>query len=305
MLYLLEALKKIIERYIVNVTPVKTTFAAGSMSIPVYSSRRYRPGDEFIIYNQTTYDQTGEGELRTVACTPNGTTIEICNDPLLDGYTANNSYVQKLIGGNFVKAIYIGDPAKMSSYPAISINATTKDNEWLTLESITETYNVDITIFTEASHYEESYRLMHIYATAIENSLFRSLFPLVEPYHVGYLKENVEATDTVIQLTNAQDVIGIGGYIWLESWDYSRHNRVKEVLDIDNGVFELVFPVGKPFFAGDKVIRPGRHFYDSFPKGIQFGTINAETAVLKAAKLQFMAKEERRLGVKFTDPLDH
>ncbi|MHA2279289.1 MAG: hypothetical protein ACXAC5_00150 [Promethearchaeota archaeon] len=302
MLALQEAIKKVIERFIVNITPIDVATAQGVTTVPVASSRRYQVGDEVAIYNQDILDDTGEGEIKTIACVPDANTIELC-DPTIDAYPANSSFVQKLIGGRFVEGIYLGDPAKISHFPAITINAREKSNEWFTLVSTSETFNIDISVFTTAADYESSYRLMHVYAKRIEKALFRSLFPLVQPYGVTTLTNAVGSNDTVIQVDDLQQLIGVGGYLWLESWDFLRANRVRNVLDADSGTLELTFPVGRDFDAGDNVIRPGRHFYNAFPRGIQYGTINQESAVFKAAVVTYMAQEEVKRGVPFIDPL--
>jgi len=302
MLQLQEAIKKIIERYIVNITPIDVAVNANSNTIPLASSRRYRPGDTVAIYNQTVLDQTGEGEIKEIACVPDAHSIELC-EPVTDAYTANDSFVQKMVGGTFLEGIYIGDPLKISHYPAITIDAKEKTNEWLTLVSTSSTYTIDIKIYAQLGDYEASYRLMHQYAKQIEQALFRSLFPLVEPYGVTTLTNGVSSTDTIIQVDNIQSVMGISGYVWLESWDFLRSNRVKEVLDSDAGIIELVFPVGRDFDAGDNFIRPGRHFYNAFPRGIRYGTINQESTVFKAAVIQYSADEENKRGVPFIDPL--
>jgi len=236
MLRLQEAIKKIIERFIVNITPVSTAISAGAFIVPIQSSRRYEVGDEVVIYSQAVLNATGEGEIRIISCIPDTNSIQFC-DALLDPYPADTSFVQKLVDGKFLEGVYIGDPAKISHYPAITINATTMTNEWLTLTSITKTYNIDITVFTKEADYESSYRAMHTYIEKIEEALFRSLYPLAAPFTVGILAEPVAATDTVIRLVQPQPLHGVGGYIFLENWDFTRHNRLKSILDIDEGIF--------------------------------------------------------------------
>jgi hypothetical protein len=302
MLELQEAILKIVRRYIVNITPITEAVSAGATEIPVQTSRRYQDCEQVAIYNQDVLDATGEGEVRQITCLPDGNTIRV-SEALVDSYTANDSFVQKLVGGRFVQGIYLGDPAKISHYPAITINGRKKENEWFTLESTSETFSIDVSIFTLADDYEQSYRLMHVYAKKIESALFRSLFPLVEPYQTATLAEPVVPTDTVIRINDWESIIsGIPGWLWLESWDYTRSNRIKRILSA--GVFELTFPVGREFSVGDKIIWPGRHFYNAFPRGIEFGTINQESAVFKAAVISYMAQEEVKRGGPFKDPLD-
>lgn len=301
MLQLQEAIKKIVERYIVNLVPFSEAVPARSTTIPVLSSGRFKKCDDVVIYNQAALDATGEAEIRTINCLPDRNTVEL-DVALLDAYPANTSFIQKLIGGKFIEGIYLGEPAKISHYPAITINATKKSNEWFTLSSTSETFQIDITIFTLADDYEASYRLMHTYAKKIETALFRSLYPLVEPFDTAILAEAVGPTDTVIRVTDFQDLVNhLTGFVFLESWDNLRSNRIRQILDA--GVFELARPIGGDFAAGDKVIQPGRHFYNAFPRGIQFGTINQESAVFKAAVISYMAQEEVKRYTPFLDPL--
>ncbi len=300
MIQLQEALKKIIERYIVNIVPFSEAISAGSTTIPIMSSRRFKNCDQVVIYNQAVLDATGEGEIREITCIPDQNSVQI-NIPLIDAYTAGTSYIQKLVGGQFIQGIYLGDPAKISHYPGITINATEKSNEWFTLESTSETFNIDITIYVKEADYEKSYRLMHIYAQQIERALFRSLYPLVEPFDAAILAEAVGRTDTVIRITDYQDLNYIGGFLFLESWDNLKSNRILKTLSA--GVFELVTPIGAEFAAGDTVIQPRRHFYNSFPRSIKYGTINQESGVFKAAVISYMAQEEVKQGTPYRDSL--
>lgn len=303
MLALLDSIKKIIEKFIIAQTQMSSSISAGSVEIPVETTRRFQLKDEVAIYDSDVLAATGEGEIRTINCIDGNANTITVDEVLVDGYSASTGYVQKMIGERFVQSVYIGDPGKASHYPAISVNASNKDNSWLTLESTNEVFNVDITVFVDASDYEKSYRLMHVYAERIERALFRSLYPLVEPFDVAFLANAVAANDNVIRITDQNDLYpGQLGMIWLESVNFLRFNKVKSILQ--PGVFELFNPVSKPFNVGDKVIRPRRHMYDAFPRGIQYGTINQESGVFKAAKISYMATEEKKRFFPFIDPLD-
>lgn len=301
MLQLQEAIKKIIERYIINIVPLSSAISVQSSTVPILSSKRFRKCDQVVIYNQAVFDATGEGEIRTITCVPNSTSVEL-DDPLIDAYPATTSFIQKIVGGNYVQGVYIGDPAKISHYPAITVNAVEKSNEWLTLSSTSETYEIDISIFVQAADYELSYRLMDIYTKQIERALFRSLYPLVEPFDTAILAEAVGPTDTIIRVTDFEQLVShLTGYLFLESWNNLRSNRIRQILS--PGVFELALPIGGTFAAGDKVIQPGRHFYNAFPRGIKYGTINKESGLFKAAIVSFIAQEEVKRGTPFVDPL--
>lgn len=304
MLDIQKAIKKIIERYIVCMVTLDDAVSAGDTMIPVTSTRRINIGDNIVVYNKPSATIQAEGEVHIVTDIPDKGIVEI-DSPLVSSYSIPNSYIEKLIGfesGNetFLEAVYIGDPAVIPRYPAITVDAKSRNSEWLTLESTSEKYDIDITIYVTAADYESQYELMHSYVQAIECSLFRSFYPLVDPYQITTLSEDVIASDTLIR-TPDDDLLQCGlGWIWLESYDYLRTNRVSSYLG--NGAYELMFPVGREFSAGDSVIRPRRHIYNTLPHTTRYGTVSRET-MLKAAVISYYAQEEVRRYVPYLDPL--
>lgn len=303
MLQLLEAIKKIIEKFIINSTSISAIVDPEDLIIPVSSTRRWQLGDEIVIYDTEVLEQTGEGEIRTIECIDCVDNMITLDRALVDGYNPSTGFVQKIVGDRFIQGVYIGAPGKISHYPAISIAAKSKDNEWFTLESTSEEFSVDITVHVDAADYEKSYRLMHIYAQKIEAALFRSLYPLVEPFNVAILSDSVSDSDTVVRVIDESTLTpGQLDIIFLESEDWLRYNKVIAVQQ--PGVFELAFPVGRPFSAGDKLIAPRRHMYNAFPRGIKYGLIDTKSGVFEAAVVSYMAVEERRRYFPYIDPLD-
>jgi hypothetical protein len=246
-----------------------------------------------------------EGEVKYIQDIMDIHTI-VLNEPIgtgvtgPTGYPLENSYVEKLMEGTFLEAVYLGDPPVIPRYPAITINAKSKNNEWLTLESTKATYNIDITVLVDAADYEKALRLMHYYAHQIENSLWRSLYPLAQPYLSFSLLNDIQQGDYILRVDDSVNTFGLCNFAFLESFDYLR--PVKIVESLGNGVYKTAWPIERPFSAGDHVIRPGRHIFNSRPASIQYGTINADT-MLKAAVISYMAEEEVKRYVPFVDPL--
>lgn len=304
MLALQRAIKKIIDRYIVNMTPLTSAVSRGDTTIPIVSSRRYCTGDHVVVYHKPNANTQASGEVHAVVSTPDLHTI-VLDEGLVDDYPLANSFVEKIIGfetGNeqFLEASYIGAPEVIPRFPAITIDAKSRSSEWLTLESTQEKYEIDISVFVQAADYESQYEMMMAYVTAIETSLFRSFYPLVEPYDSTTLAEDVLSTDTIIRITDETLLTCMGGWIWLESHDFLRENRITEYLG--NGIYQLLLPAGRSFEAGDKVIRPRRHFFNTLPHSTRYGTVNKGSS-LKAAVISYSATEEVRRFVPFIDPL--
>ncbi len=305
MLDVLKAIKKVIERFIVNMIPLRAVANAGDTIISVQTARRFCPGEAVVIYNKPSAKVQAEGEVHIIKNFIDNKTLEL-ETPIVASFPLANSFMEKLIGfetGNeqFLEAVYIGDPTVIPRYPAITINANSRSSEWLTLESTSETYDIDISVYVQASDFESQYELMHAYVKGIEDSLFRSFYPLVEPFDKTTLAEATTASDTTIKIVD-DDFFNCHklGWVWFESFDFLRSNTLKRFLG--SGVYELMLPVGADFAAGDSVIRPHRHIYNTLPHSTKYGTVNKDT-MLKAAVISYKCSEEVRRFTPFIDPL--
>lgn len=300
MLQILKAIKQIIEKFIVNKTPLTEGVSAGDTTIKLASTRRFCPGDVIVVFSENS----GEGEVHVITETPDIYTV-IIDTPLVESWSASDGYMVKLIGfesgtETWIDGVYIGDPAVIPRYPAITINGVSRNEEWMTLESTKADYDIDITIYVEAAHFETQMELMYTYARNIETALFRSLYPLVGPYDTATLTSDLDASDIVMHIDSA-DFFNCGmGWIFLESYEYLRENQPIE--DLGGGAYKLNHPPGCDFPAGSKVIRPWRHIFNAIPKGTQYGTVSKGT-MLKAAKISYTCSEETRRYFPYIDPL--
>lgn len=305
MLEIQKAIKKIIEKFIVNMLPLSAPVSVGDTAISVQSTRRFCPGEGIVIFNKPDPQTQAEGEVHRILEIVDQNNI-IIDSPTVSSYPLQNSYIEKLIGfdsGNqqFLDGVYIGDPDVIPRFPAITIDAKSRSSEWITLESTSEKFDIDITVYVTSADYESQYELMHAYVRAIERALFRSFYPLVEPYTTATIASDIAADDTVINVIDTSFLsCPTQSWIWLESLDDLRPNRIKRVLSSTS--FELQFPTGTVFSAGDVIIRPHRHIYNTLPHSTQYGTVNKGT-MLKAATISYTCQEEVRRWNPFIDPL--
>lgn len=303
MLDILHAIKKVIEKYIVNVVSLSANANAGDTEVYVENTRRFNVGDIIAIYSLVGSHSQPEGDIRNVT--------QVCDDrlvfsiPLSSAYTTN-SYVEKMIGveegkATMLRSIYIGEPDVIPRFPAITINGRSRSSEWLTLESTNETYDIDITVYTIAADYEAKLELMYYYAKAIEQSLFRSLYPLVEPYNITQFAEDVDPSDTTVKVVDPDAFVCKGvSWVFLESSLYLRPNQITG--DLGNGYLKLQFPAGASFSAGDSLIQPLRHMWRALPKGTTYGTVSKGT-MLAAAVISYTVEEEVWRHNVYKDPL--
>lgn len=303
MLDIQRAIKLVIERFISQMIPLTQAATAGTNYAYVESIRRFNIGDAVVIRLPNSVD----AELLNISGINQSEKRLIFEEELTQDWSASGGYIQKLLGfasGNteFLKAVYLGDPAVIQQFPAITIDAKSLSTEWLTLESTKEHYEIDITVYVDGlAYYESQYELMHAYVKAIRRSLFRSLYPLVQPYFSTTLLEDATAGDSTIQVTDADFAACTkGSWLFLESVDYLIPNRIIE--DMGNGTMQLIRPLSQSFSTGDSVIMPQRHIYNTIPHTTNYGTVNKGTT-LKAAVISYTAEEEVRRLVPYIDPL--
>ena len=306
-LAILQTYRKIIARYIVNERNITSDVSAGDTSISVESTRRFNIGEKIAIIDTASQ----KAEVAVIEDIPDYRTITL-SSPTVASYISDEygsaNIIRKILGyetgiEGFIQAIYLGEPEVISHYPAITIDLKTRNSEWLTLESTKESYSIDISIYVLAQDYLTQFELMHTYVDYIEQALFRSFYPLVSPYNTASLAEDVNGSDIVIKIADA-DIENFehvcSGWLWIENIDYLLYNRVSRYMG--NGVYELTRPVGHDMYAGDTVIAPTRHIYNTLPESTQFGTINKGT-MLKCARISIKAEEEVWRGVPYVDPL--
>lgn len=291
MLALLQSISDTIERSVVGRQPLIAP-AHGGAQVKVATARRYRPGDQLAIFNQPT-DTPTVAEIRTVACVLDDCQTITLTEPLTQDYDA--AAVEKTVEGHFIAGIYLGEPV-IPAYPAITISAVNKGNKPLTLGTVEATYGVDITVIADGVSHQSQYRAMLTYAAAIERSLFRSFIPLVAPYFTTTLAADVAEGDNVITTTDGLPCLG---QLWLEN--VRRRDNVFALENLGSNTYQVATRL-PAYAAGDKVIKPYRGFFASWPATIDYGSVNRDALTLKAARLRYEVREQV-YATPFADPL--
>ena len=281
---LLNTLRKLIDRQVANTQTLRQSAQVGDTMLYLQNAKFFEACEKIAVYR----DGEEDGELHTIKRVISWNQIEL-EVPLSEAYTTANTRVTKTIEGDWVRGVYIGDPQVIPRYPAITIAPSSRSSEWLTIESTSERHELEISIYTEYSYQEKSIQINLELTKLIERGLYFSFYPLVERYCTTFLTEDVDRNDTIIRVDddnlNRQFV-----WFFIESDQHTRPTKPKEYRD--NGVIELTMPIGENFSAGDEVIFPGRHFYDSRPESTNFGTAEKGT-LLYASRINYFAIEER------------
>jgi len=290
----LDGVRRAIHKWVNTTSPITSNISKGDTLITVDATNRFAEGDSvFIINRGGNIAETG----LSVASVVDYTTIEletpVLNDWVVDG---SNTVLIKVVNNNFVQGIYIGDPEVIPRYPSITVNGVSRSSEWLTLESTTERYELEINVFVKDSSHEEGYRFLLKLTDLIQLGLKANITPLVSDYNVTSLAETADKNDIVIRINNRELLGALPQRIILEDKHRQQELWVTRIFDEnptdETYAIQLFDSVCKEFNKEDTVvIIPKRFIYNSWPHEINYGKIH-KGELLKASTIRWFAQEE-------------
>lgn len=282
----LDSVRRIIHKWVNTITPITSDITTGDLTISVQNVRRFQRGDQIMIKDSQVYE-TGliVGEVDS------DTKIITLTSPALNNWVVSPSTtVIKTLGNQFVQGIYIGDPDVIMKYPAITVNGVTRSSEWLTLESTTERYEIEIGIFVKDSTHEEGYRFLMSLVDTIQLGLKRNVIPMIYDAEFTSLKEDYVFNDPNIVVNDIElfepyhRIYMEDPYQYIETWT--------DVIYGDGETIKLKWPLALSFDASDTIVTvPRRFVYNSWPATINYGKIH-KGELLKAATISWFAEEQ-------------
>tara|TARA_Y100000310_G_scaffold308873_1_gene352422 strand:+ start:1904 stop:2827 length:924 start_codon:yes stop_codon:yes gene_type:complete len=288
----LDGVRRAIHKWVNTTSPITANVDIGDTLITVSTTNRFATGDTVMLGNAAGYE-TG----LSVASVVDDVTVEL-ETPVLNSWTVDgtNTVLIKAVNDLFVRAIYIGDPEVIPMYPAITVNGVSRSSEWLTLESTTERYELEINVFVRDSSHEEGYRFLLKLTDLIQRGLKANITPLVSDYTVTSLTEDADDGDIVIRINDRDLIEVLPSRIILEDQFDHQENWVTRVYDEnptdETAAIQLFDSVCKTFTQADTtVIVPKRFIYNSWPHEINYGKIH-KGELLKASTIRWFAQEE-------------
>jgi len=283
---IMESVRTIVNHWANTQVPLTADGNVGDTTLTIKTTNRFQVGDEIIIRDQV------RGEINNLVLSiPDQVTLELTYPLTSNWPMSTGALVQKVFNGQMIQGIYMGEPDNIPIMqgPAITVRATTKDSEWLTIKSTKEDYKIEVTVYTKAAAQETGYRGNIRLAETIIYGLKKNIYPLVAPYTVvTLLVANIG--DVVIKVADTTGLQSGSRIILEDQWQTDEH-IVKRV--IDSQTLELYEPVGCMFDMTDtpKMIVGQRFIYNSWPNNITYGEVFKGT-LLKAAKITWFAWEE-------------
>jgi len=284
----LESIRRTVYRWVNTSVPLTATIALGGDTISVTTSHRFRAGDEVALFDPDT--GLGEPHIIIEEIVDNTTIRFQSGIQASEGFgPGQGSMLMKAWNGNFIQAIFLGDPAVIPVYPSIAIMPGTESSEWLTLGVTTETYNVKVVTYVEADNQEDSYRYLLKVTKAIQDGMKKNIFPLIGPFTTHTVTADVAIGDNFLRVSDTTDLI-CQQKIVLENIHRAEE---LEILNIINGTtIEVCVPPANPYFVSEssKIIGLTRFIYNSWPSDIDYGYIH-KGSLLHASTISWFGKE--------------
>ena len=306
---ILDSLRRIVSRWVETVTPIESDIVAGDTLIAVGSSKRFQEGDEVMVESPL------EGEPNLVVEEIVDTITIRLATPVFNSWTTDQNIVlRKLINGQFIEGIYIGDPEVIPKYPAISINGHTIDSEWMTLDSTKERYEFELGVYIEAANYEDGYRFLLRMVKTIREGLKRNFYPLVNDFDTTSIGANIIAGDEVIKVddssifntqltdTDADFPRNSDARAIIEDQWFSEETRVQEILSETTVAIRPNACRDYDVVDNPVIIRPRRFIYNTWPPNTQIGKVAKGGTLLQGAVIRWFAEEEVPFNFRNNDP---
>jgi len=278
------SIRHAIEYHLLGTQIVTEDAPTGQEAIRVGSTARLPAGTEIAIYNDSDVETT-------VVC-----------DRLEDGYLSvpalrntwiEGTYVQPVYEGEFVQYVVSGNPPSIPRYPAITVECNGNVNDVLTLGAVgvySQEFGVQITVWAERDNYSDSRRQVQKLASKVESALFKTVYPVVEPWIETTLVCDMEPEQNWFTVENGN---GLAGQIPLPIYLSTPEGRYPSQITQHLGghTFQMDRVFGRRFSANQTtVIRPRVHVYDTHCEGI---TLDENPDNLIYAEVSYSAKIAR------------
>jgi hypothetical protein len=203
--------------------------------------------------------------------------------------------IEKLYAHKYLQGVYFGDPIGVPKFPAITVNMASVSSEWLTIDSVKETYNVEIGIFVEDSNQEDTVRFLNKMVDIVSYGLKQHIYPLVADYETTSITSDIVQSGAPVYVVNVADssvfTPNSGQRVLIEDPWKTEELRVTDIIDATTIRLQTPVCYSYTVSSGTTMIATQRFIYNSWPAEIRYGKVYAGT-MLKAATVSWFAWEE-------------
>ena len=293
---IIDSVRRIIGHWVNTTSPLRTDASIGDTTLNIGSTVRFLRNDEVMIQNGEIYE-TG----LTILSVIDNNHIKLSSPIKFNWDASAGAVLIKTFNNMYIQGIYFGDPEVIPIYPAITVSGGDRNSQWLTLNSTTEKYNLDINVYVQDDTEESGYRFLLQTADTIQAGLKRNVFPIVNDFNTIGVAATILPGDYAIKVATTNGLT-VHSRIFIEN-PYQMEDTYVAAIDTVNNVIYLTKHAAFEYDLADNpiIIVPSRLIYNSWPSDINYMKIHKNT-LLKAATISWFAEEEEIQNMFKFDP---
>lgn len=288
---ILQATRSLLLNYLAPTQTLTADLPLNGTTVSVADTKFFRVNDEIFLISESV----GFAETSLIQDIPNDKTI-IINPPTVRGWAVSEgAYVQKAINHQFIKRILIGDNKNIASFPTITIDAKSENNDWLTIARTRHEYHFSIRTYLLADNFETTNIFLIKLTQQIREILYEHIRPIIDgdPH---LLKADAPFGATVITIDDTSK-FQVGMPVFLidnHPQPHSQESYVKTILSKTQLAINHATEFDYLASRGAELIRSNRMMYDTRPETIEYGYIQSPGggSLMRASEISWFAKED-------------
>lgn len=288
---ILPSLRTLLVEHLATSEVLTADMVPGSKLATIANTSRFRPGDEVFIMSAVT----GVAEKNVVDEITDSFVLTM-RDPTVPGWTvANSSIVQKAIGYQPLKRVFMGDIRRIPDFPAITIAQGNESNEWWAIGATDHEYRITIRIYVQSHVFDDAEILLAKYAKVTREILMDHIHPIINSateFHP--LTFDLPAGGTVVSVADTS-TFEVNGTVFIRDAQpipSSGENIIRSILSPTD--LELATPSPFTYLVSRQaeILKVNRYLYDTRPSEISYGYVpGAGGSLLRAAEINWFGKE--------------
>jgi hypothetical protein len=288
---ILLSLRRLLVDHLATTEVLTADLAVGGDVVTVGNASRYRPGDEIFIMSTSV----GTAEPLVIEDVEAWDTIRLESASQRGWTVAETSFIQKAIGHQPLKRVYVGDLNRIPDFPSITVFPVSEDNSWWALGATEHDQKVGIRIYAQTHNFERSEVLLAKYAKAVREILIDHIHPIINSRTEFFpLAADLPVGGTVVSISDTSS-FSVGDMVFIRDTQpqpRSVENVIRTVLSPNQ--IEVSVPSRFEYLVARQaeLLRVERYLYDTRPSSIRYGYVPGKGgSLLRGAEIGWYGKE--------------
>jgi hypothetical protein len=286
---ILFSIREMLIQHLANSQPLTANLSAGSTTVKLPNTSRFRPKDEVFLMSDAE-NLTEQAQIDDIVAWD---TVSLKTPTTRPWLLSKGARMLKAIGFQPLKRVQLGDLLVNPSFPCITIEPKSEENEWMTIRGTSHEHTVQIKLYVLNDNFESTNVLLAKYASQAREILMDHIHPIVNG--VAYpLATDLPAGSTVVTVPSTAG-FKVAQAVYLRDANVRPSDQeamVRTILSPQQ--IELSTSTEHDYLVARQaeIIRSDRYLYDTRASRITYGFVpGSGGSVMKGAEFTWFAKE--------------